>query len=200
MKLKLETQDAVTVLVVTEAVETSHIPILKAGLAKLFQTGKKTILLDFSQVAEKDFKDPSLFQQIAELRGWSQLSDAQVIVVSAIQNLGHAPSREAGIQLLSSPVGQLQALESKLQAEYKMLEAKKAALQQKVGASTTDDQKKLLAENSRLKKEIAQTEKLCRKFLKSRNKDPFQLPAMQVSQENLGKLVDSFLKTEGVLK
>src|SRR6185312_2949960 len=105
MKLKLENQAQATVLVVTETIEPSHLPILKAGLGKLVQAGKKAIVLDFSSVAEKDFKDPGLITQVQELKSWAETLGAKILVVSSIANLAHAPNREEALKLLNAPAG-----------------------------------------------------------------------------------------------
>jgi hypothetical protein len=201
MKLKLESQENVTILVVTESIEPTHVPVLKAGLTKLFQSGKKTILLDFTLVAESDFKDPTLFQQISDLRGWAAQSEAQVAVVSPIQKLGHAIARPEAMKIVTSQIAQLQSLEAKLQADLKSLEQKKADLEKKLGAAGQDaDLKKAQLQNSLLKKNIATAEKIARKFMKLRSKEQPKLPAQQATQESLIKLTDQFLKQEGILK
>jgi hypothetical protein len=202
MKLKMESQENVTVLVVTEAIEPSHLPILKAGLTKLIQSGKKAILLDFTSVGEKDFKEPSLLQQISELRGWAAAMDAQVAVISANPKLGHAAQRVEGVQLVTSQIAQLLALEARLQAQLRTLEQRKADLEKKLGAAgAADDLKKVQQQNSLLKKNITAAEKISRRYLKLRSKEQqAKLPAQQATQENLIKLMEQFLKQEGVLK
>lgn len=202
MKLKMESQENVTILVVTESIEPPHLPILKAGLTKLFQTGKKSILLDFTAVQDADIKDPSLPQQISELRNWGTTQAAQVAVVSANPKLGHVASRPEGIKLVSSMLAQLQGTEAKLQAELKVLEQRKADLEKKLGAAgAADDLKKVQLQNSLLKKNIASAEKLSKRYLKLRSKEQqAKLPAQQANSEYLTKLMDQFLLQEGILK
>lgn len=97
MKLKLDTADplnpSVTTLIVSESIEPSHVAVLKAGLTKLFQSGKKTILLDFTAVKPTELTTPTVSQDILALRVWAATSDAQVLVVSPIETLGHAKTR-----------------------------------------------------------------------------------------------------------
>src|SRR4051812_44267371 len=94
VKLKLETQQNATILVVSETMELAHLAVLKAGLSKLFQSGKKAVLLDFTSVT---LKDSSLPQQIFELRGFAHLSGAQVVVISPDPKIGHATNLQKGL-------------------------------------------------------------------------------------------------------
>jgi hypothetical protein len=93
MKLKLDTPDplnpAVTTLAVSEAIELANIAVLKAGLTRLFQSGKKAVLLDFTGVKPEELKSPALSQEIFGLRSWALGAQAQVLVISAIET----PSR-----------------------------------------------------------------------------------------------------------
>lgn len=224
MKLKLENQDTATILQVTDTIEASHLPILKAGLTKLFQAGKKAIVLDFTAVTEKDFKDPALIQQIADLRTWASTLGSQVAVVSTIAKLSHAPSRADALKLLATPPSAAQPAaaapaaapaapaaptsfanpaeeEASLAAQLKQLEVKKSELEKKLGGdAAAADLKKMQQLNSKLKKEIAQAEKIARRYLKLRTKEPVPAGPEKAAQDNLNKLVDSFLTQEGLLK
>jgi hypothetical protein len=205
MKLKLENQDQATILVVTEAIEASHLPILKAGLGKLFQAGKKAVILDFSAAREADFKEPGLMSQISELRAWAMSLGNQVAVVSALPKLGHAPTRSEALKLLApspatAPLAPAED-ETSLAAQLKQLELRKAELEKKIGGPATEaDLKKLQQRNSMLKKNIRQAEKIAAKYLKLRTKEPVAPPPGQASSDTLHKLVESFLTQEGVLK
>jgi hypothetical protein len=227
MKLKLENQETATILQVTDTIEASHLPILKAGLTKLFQAGKKTIVLDFTAVTEKDFKDPALIQQIADLRSWASPLGGQVAVVSTIARLSHAPSRADALKLFvatapvaaatpaqAAPIAAAPAApaapasfanpaeeEAHLTAQLKQLEAKKSELEKKLGGdAAAADLKKLQQLNSKLKKEIAHAEKIARRYLKLRTKEPIAVGPEKAAQDNLNKLVDSFLTQEGLVK
>jgi hypothetical protein len=213
MKLKLETSlpvanspagSEVTILVVTEGIESANLAILKAGLNKLIVSGKRNLLLDCGLLKESDIKDPGLFIQISNLRGWASTLEgqggAQVIVVSPLEKLGHARTREEGVALLSSAAAPLLALEAKLQNDIRVLQSRKADIEAKITqASAAGDPRALLRENSDFKKSIVETERLTQRFLKNRSKDPFQLPATDLLQEALDQLLGSALKKEGIL-
>ena len=199
---------------VTETIEASHLPILKAGLTKLIQAGKTKIVLDFTTITEKDFKDPALIPQVADLRTWASTLSAQVVVVSPIAKLAHAPTRAEALKLFATPQTATPApaatpdpganpaqQEAELTAQLKQLEAKKAELEKKLGGdAAAADLKKLQLLNSKLKKEITAAERIARKYLKYRTKEPVVAGPQQAAQNTLNQLVDSFLKQEGLLK
>jgi hypothetical protein len=205
MKLKLETQDPaqpnITTLVVSETIEPANIAVLKAGLSKLFQSGKKNILLDFTPVLPGQISAPSLHKEISDLRGWAVSSDAQLLVVSPIETVGHAKPREEALKLMSSSEGPLLDLEAKLQSDLKAAEQKKTELEQKLTqANAAGDPKLLMKENSDLKRSIAEAERLTYKFLKLRTQDPYALPSFQLAREALEEILTTVLKKEGVLE
>jgi len=194
--------EGITLLVVTEGIESSSLAILKAGLNKLVASGRRNILLDCTDLKESDIPDPALFSQISDLRGWAAALEggAQVLVISSIERMGHVRTREEGTALFNSGTAHLLALEAKLQNDIKVLQARKAELETKLTqASAAGDPKALLKQNSDLKKSIADTDRLTRRFLKNRSKDPFQVPATELLQENLDQLLNTALKKEGIL-
>jgi hypothetical protein len=204
MKLKLENPDplnpGLTTLIVTESIEPAHIAVLKAGLTKLFQSGKKTILLDFSAVQATGLTTPTISQEILALRVWASASDAQVLVVSPIETLGHAKTREDAIKIVNSSEGPLLALEAKLQAEFKAVSAKKAELEGKLAqANAAGDPKVLLRTKSDLTRAVNEAQRITARFLKNRSSDPFSLPAFQLANEALEEILVTVLKKEGVL-
>lgn len=199
MKLKLETQDSVTILVVTERIESSHIPILKAGMAKLIQSGKKAILLDFTAVTEKDFAEPALLQQVADLRAWGSEAQAQVVVASAISAVGHTANRADGLKLMASPSDSLLSQENALKAKCEVLEKQKAEMTAKLSAGESTELKKVQLEGSTLKRNIKHVEQISRSLLKLRKQPPVKTPALQMNQEKLAELLNSLLTQEGVI-
>jgi hypothetical protein len=205
MKLKLETQNnsslEVTVLVVTEKVELSHLAVLKAGLTKLIQSGKKNLLLDLAALQASDIAESSLPKLVLDLRTWAVGFGAQVLVISPIEALGHAKTREEGIKVLGSAEGPLLAMEAKLQAELKAAQEKKEMVSKKLTQTSNSGDPKLLQKtNSMLKRSISETEKLVEKFLKLRQSDPHSLPAFQLSREALEEVLTTALKKEGILQ
>lgn len=199
MKLKLETQDQITVLVVTDTIELAHIPVLKAGITKLFQSGKKTLLLDLTAVPEAQLKVEALRAQLAELRTWALTQDADVVVVSSVA--GNAKSRGEGVALLTSPLAKQQALETKLRVQIQQLETQKTKLTQALSLLGADaDLKKVRIRNSQLKKDILAMEKVAKKFFTRRNtKKARASEPLESGLQNLTTLLDDFLKKEGVL-
>jgi hypothetical protein len=141
-----------------------------------------------------------LFEQISELRLWAPQLGGQVVTVSTLPALGHVATRAEAVQLLNSPLAQLTALEAGLRARLKELEKKKAELTQLLSKSPASELKKMQNENSSLKKNLVQTEKTARVFLKQRTREPVKSPEAELRQKNLEALTDSFLQKEGLLK
>jgi hypothetical protein len=204
MKLKLDTPDSVnpslTTLIVSENIESSHIAVLKAGLTKLFQSGKKSILLDFTLVKPSELTVTNISQEILALRVWAAGFDAQVLVVSPLETLGHAKNREDAIKIIGSSEGPLLAHEAKLQAELQTALAKKKLLEQKLTeANANGDPKALLRTKSDLTRSVNEAQRITSRFLKNRSSDPYSLPAFQLAREALEEILVTVLKKEGVL-
>lgn len=204
MKLKLDTPDplnpSLTTLVVSEKIEPSHIAILKAGLTKLFQSGKKCILLDLTSVQPSELTTPSISQEILALRIWAATFDSQVLVVSPLETLGHAKTREDAIKIVNSSEGPLLALEAKLQAELKTATTRKNELERRLNsANAAGDPKALLRAKSNLEHSVNEAQRITARFLKNRSSDPYSLPAFQLAQEALDEILVTVLKKEGVL-
>jgi hypothetical protein len=204
MKLRLENQDplnpGLTILVVSEKIESSHLAVLKAGLTKLFQSGKKAVLLDLSSIQPADLTTSTVGQEILALRIWAASFDAQVLVISPLETLGHAKTREEAVKIINSSEGPLLALEAKLQAELKAAIAKKTALEQKLTqANSAGDPKILLRTKSDLTRSVNEAQRITSRFLKNRSSDPYSLPAFQLAREALEEILVTVLKKEGVL-
>ncbi len=204
MKLKLDNPDplnpGVTTLIVSESIEPTHVAVLKAGLSKLFQSGKKSILLDFTAVKPTELASPTIPQEILALRVWAASFDAQVLVVSPIETLGHAKTREDAMKIVNSSEGPMLAMEAKLQAELQMATAKKNELEKKLSqANAAGDPKLLLRRKSDLTHSVNEAQRITARFLKNRSSDPYSLPAFQLANEALEEILMTVLKKEGVL-
>ncbi len=198
MKLKLEAQNSVTILTVSEAVTPQDIAVLRAGVNKLIQGGKKSILLD--AIAVPNECAPAL-QEVAGFQNFVQDANAQLIVASPLQGVGHAPTRPEALQVLQSPLANLLSLEAKLQYQIKELEKQKSTIEQKLAAAPSGegDVKTLQKENSRIKALIKDLEKQIEKKLKSR-KEPWKPDELsQAKAETLRRTLTAVLEQEGVL-
>ncbi|MCM2323674.1 MAG: hypothetical protein NDJ90_10480 [Oligoflexia bacterium] len=198
MKLKLEVQNAIVILAVSESIAAQQIAVLKAGLNKLIQSGKKTILLDLS--------DPNLavapadVNALAELREWAVDNGAQLMIASAMTGLGDGPTREETLKLLTSPLGRLLLLEGRLRAQLKGLTQRKLELEQKLTSVSAEANSilTLRKENGELKKRIRDLEKQLRFRVEHRTR-PFETPGMDAKREAATRVLISVLEQEGIL-
>lgn len=198
MKLKLEAMEGVTILSVSDFIGTQHLPVLKAGLTKLFQSGKKTVLVDLCALGEEAFQPLEVTQDIAALRSWALENGGHLVIASPVPSLGDAASREQALQALSSPLGRLQALEARLQTQLRALEARKDEIEKRVTAmdQAGGDVRALRRENGELKARIADFERQIRSRLETRT-HPAESQAGKF--EIASRILVSVLEQEGVL-
>ncbi|MCM2277798.1 MAG: hypothetical protein NDJ89_06950 [Oligoflexia bacterium] len=198
MKLKLEVQDNVMILAVSESVTADQIAILRAGLGKLIQAGKKTLLLDLS--------DPNLavapaeVKEIAALRDWASELGAQLMIASPMTGLGDALTRPETLKLLTSPLGRLLMLEGRLRSQLKALEQHKIDLEKKLASvnSGPNSVNLLKKENSDLKARIVDLEKQIKFRLDHRTR-PYETPGMGAKNDLAHRILVSVLEQEGIL-
>jgi hypothetical protein len=197
LKLKLEIQEGVTILVVTEDVTNQHFAILKAGLLKLFQSGKKSILLDLIGVTQMT---PDVMREITVLQQLAPEMDGQLMIASLLGESGHAATREEAIRQMNTTLYGLLGTEARLQARLRRLERARADLSAKVGASGTMDAeiRGLKRENSDLKRIIRDLEAHVRTLVASRGEPPEGGPTIE-KVDSIKKTLTAVLEQEGVL-
>ncbi len=197
MKLKLEVQGGVTILCVTEDVEAQHATILKAGLTKLFQVGKKTVLLDLTasnKVSYETLRDLALFgQQAPDF-------DAQLAVACKEEGFGIAKTRAEAIRVMGTPMFVLMGNEARLHAQIRKLEFRKSEISARLGTTNAqaEDLKSLRKESSELKKLIGDLETQVEGLLKERL-TPMKKAAGNERLESIQKTLVAVLEQEGVL-
>lgn len=204
MKLRLEIQNQITILTVTEGMKQDQLPVLRAGLTKLFASGKKAIVLDLSDVDRTLAAQPEMYDAVDQLHGLAYESQARLIVISNNKKVAQAASRADAEKLaqsdnpLQSPLERLQSLEMNLQARIKSLEAKKVESEKKMSAleGTTVELKKLRKENSDLRKKINLLENSLEAYLKER---PAEFSAPKTKYDALKRTVIAVLEQEGLM-
>lgn len=151
MKLKLEQQDPVTILTVSEDVTFETIPVLKAGLSKLFKSGKEAILLDMSSVSLADLKPATVAAEIAALPGWANEEGFDLLIASRLPEISTISDRAKALEIFASPIADLLLEEASLQTTVKDLQRKKSALEDRLKSLKTDEAKikKLQAQKSK---------------------------------------------------
>ena len=196
MKLKLTTQGTHTILSVTENVTQQQIPVLKAGISKIFQAGKKTVLLDLTQT----LADPAIIREMSELQLWAMELGAQLVAVTALRDVGQAGSVAEGIQLLGSQMALLLANETKLKTQLSALEKQLVELDKKLNsvASNENALAKLKKENADLRNHVTELEKEVARRLRNRV-DIFESELIKNKMERLSGSVELILGQHQVL-
>lgn len=105
MKLKLETNGPITLLLVTESLQPADIAILKAGIGKLLGSGKTKLLIHLENIQSSV---PTGLNIIEELCGWanSQAPQNQVLC-SGTGETTHAETSSEALGYFSSPQAKL---------------------------------------------------------------------------------------------
>ena len=180
MKLKLDTTTEIITLFVTEDVSVQHGAILKAGLMKLIQSGKKKVVVDLTGVTKAE---PQALKLLLALP---------------------APLKAAGIELIvrgapatAAPAGGPLS-ESELEARRAQLESRRDQLRRQLDAASSGalDVKTLRKESSELRDRIAELEAQVRQLLKTR---PTAAVPIDPRTGPLLKFLDTILEQQGVL-
>jgi hypothetical protein len=199
VKLKLEMHNQVAVLTVSEGLTPKDGAILRAGLGKLIQSGKKVLLLDLVAVPIKDF-DAGLAADLASLQGWAQDSEAQLLIASPAAKIGNAATRAEALHILESPLASLLAVEARLKSRADKLARLKAETEKLLAAGDAQggDIRTVRQENGRLRKMNHAVEKRLEKLLATRKQD-FVNDANRAKADALERTLVFLLKADGVL-
>ena len=199
MKLKLETQDATTVLIVTGPVTADNIPVLKAGLLKFAQTGKTQVILDLTAVREREIESPAAIIELDLMSQWAAEHDFDLLVASLVQDLGDVPSAAHALAIYDSPAADLLIQECILKAEVRRLKSRKANLENKLESLKGEAVKirQLKKDNSHLEKTIDGLERQIFKLLEKRAEPP--LPPSAKTAE-LEKTLQPLLYQLGIVR
>lgn len=197
VKLKLESQEGVTILCVTEDVLTQHAAILKAGITKLFKSGKKVILLDMTGITSLD---EGVDKEILNIQAMAPELDSQLVVASPLDGLGQAPTRELVLKQMSTALFGLMATEAKLQVKLKRLEKQKLELNNKLNSLSSSDVslQTLRKENSDLKTRVRRLERQICKLMNSRV-EPKPFPMLDDRMDMVNKTLSNILGQDGVV-
>jgi hypothetical protein len=201
VKLKLEAQDYGMILSVTESISAQEIPVLRAGLGKIFQTQKNPVLLDLSQLPDAQLRNPQTLTQLLALKASSAAEDHELFVITPVERLGDAGTRDQGIALIRTPLARFIALESTLQLEVAELERQKGVLEKKLQAidSGAGSLRKLRKENSDLRKRLSFVEPQVRSLLTAR-REPLASDPMTARLKAVERTLGSVLESQGILQ
>lgn len=197
LKLKLENQDGISILIVTEDLKSAHIPVLKAGLSKLFQSGTKSIVLDLTALPSID---PLTARDLNSVVESSFENDGQLGVVTAASDIaGSNNNRAEAIATLKSPTAYLKLRETRLSGKKARLEKIKTDLSGKLSSSQGQgDIQSIRRENSQFRSMIKEIETELVHLVQARNTQKSQSAGSDYT-ENVHKTIQAVLETQGVL-
>ncbi len=197
MKLKLITQEKVTILSISEEILPAQTAILKAGVSKLFNSGTKTVILDLSEATKLE---PPILTEVYHLVQLAAQLKGRLIIVSPVVGSGHVSTREEAIKLVRLDLSSLLATQATLNSQLEKLHKKKTDLNAKVsGAKTSGSQmKKLRHENSWLKSRVHQLESQIRGLLTTRA-EVTATQAVVAKSDTVSKILMAVLEQEGIL-
>lgn len=198
MKLKLETKAEITVLAVTESIGPSDVAVLKAGLGKLFEGGKKVIVLDLTQISEALLTGEKTALDLAELPGWAVDADASLAIASSIPKIATAPSLEEALSLVKSPSIKLLAEEARLRARIQRYTEEKAELEKQFeSVKASGDLKTIQKEQSDLRRTQVLLERWLQSAIKT-NPKPYTSDLTSAQNKTLSGLIEDALKQQGI--
>ncbi len=196
MKLKLEAQNDITVLIASEDIALQHIPVLKAGITKLAQAGKLAIVLDLTGV---DSIPPSLIPELSSLTQWAKGVCSYFNMVSPVSELSPLSNREEAVKSIQTSPEFAKTLDETIKNKLKALQTEKSKLEQmisKLGAG--NDITALQKENSRLKKQIKHLEIQISHYLKARA-EPFESAPLKQSLDSVISVLETILEQKNIL-
>jgi hypothetical protein len=190
VKLKLEVQENIHILCITEDVLAQYAQMLKAGIIKLFRSGKKTILLDMVNATQVD---EAIIRELQVIANYAPEIDCQIVIASPITGFGHAPSRDLAIKMMTAPIFGLMSTEAKLQARIKKLEKSKTNLMERLAAlKDATEIFQLTKSNTDLRTAIKALERKVQRLLNARveAKPPMNLSErMSLVEKTLGSVL-----------
>lgn len=199
MKLKLETQDGIISLAVSEEVSAQDGAILMAGMNKIMAPGKKSVVLDLTQATKLD---PQVVALIPHLAILATEKDCQLAVAGRLPNgVAQATTREEAIGLLRSSLYLLSTLESRLKVRLQQLERKRDEVKARISMLKGPSSKDVRKESSGLKRLVRSLESQVDALLKSRRPSESASPPVALAGAKLaeiGKLLNETLRTDGL--
>lgn len=191
LKLKLEAQGETTVLSVMDLVSASDVQILKAGLNKLIRSGKKSIILDLSNLPETSFQPREVVQEISLLKSWASEIGGTLGIKSPLADFAEADESE---------LSKLLAQESRLKTQIDLLMKRRAEAEQKVSAVSSGgtDLRSLRQENSALESLIHDYEQKIRLLLPKKTTN-FEDSAVQSKSVELMNILLPHLQKDGLV-
>ena len=198
MKLRLDPKEKTPTLEITETISPNDVAVLRAGVRKLFKSGKKEVLLDLTQIAPPRLTSPEMILALKSLQLVAADEKAVLVVISPVVGVGTAPTRADALTLLNSPDSRLLNREAQLQASLDVLEATKAAAEAQLATLASETDALLTRRNhSALKQEILRLTSDIETWLN--NRPASSTPRPQDSGSVI-QTIQAILKKQGLLK
>jgi hypothetical protein len=205
LKLKLEANDKLKTLLVTESVSISDGLVIKAGIQKLF-TDKNTsrIVLDFS---EAQSLAPDLKPHLQSLCESAPMFDCTFLIAGSnplLEGLATGKiAKEALAHFQNRPTVEiLKERAQLLQTKIDRLKSIKAESEKKLTALSQDknDPKRILKTTSDLKRVLSKLEADLTQKMPLRKSEPLPNPDAAGTYDHIVTTISAVLEAEGVLK
>lgn len=205
MKLKMGTAREAVILSVMGTIESRDILVMRAGLKKLFESKKRSVLLDLSMIKESDFKHAGIIAEISILPKWAKENGAQLVIAGAVNGIEGIIPLDRGIKLLNSNLSKLLVKEAILQEEVTHLEGVKKEISKRITAvRQAEDMCEIQKMNSNLKKLIKTLEEETEQYLSKRKKpsDEKQTESKEdhIKENMVIEILKTVLEQEGIIK
>lgn len=199
MKLKLESEKTIAILSAAESVRERDVLVLRAGLQQMIKSGKRKIVLDLTFLPENSLAQ-AVALEIASFPGWALDQDARLMIASTQPGVGQATSRGRAVELATSKLGGLLALECKLKTTLSELQKKKSMLEGKLSAASPDlDVNALRRKNSDLKLLVRSLEEEVREMLTPPTQGIEPGPVEKERMQVLRATIDPILIGDGLM-
>jgi hypothetical protein len=165
MKIRMDTQGAVSVLIVNESVGAQEIDVLRAGVSKLLVQGKSPLILDLVTAELK----PDGKARLPELLSATSES-ALLLIASPDAEIAAAPTVSGCLELLASPAAKLLAEEGRLKTLISLARARKARAERQLSETEplAMEIRMLRRENGAIRATMLSMEEQVREQLKTR--------------------------------
>ncbi len=199
MKLRLDPKEKLPTLEVSETLSPADVAVLRAGLRKLFRSGKKEVLLDLTLIPAPSLSPLEMLLALKSLQLTASEETALLMIVSTVPELGGVASRPEALAVFNSPLSRLMNRQNQLQASIEVLEVEKKSAEEKLAALAPQQEDALQARrrNSEVKGRIKRLSAEIEEWLKTQ---PTKLAPRPSDPRGVMQTINSVLRSQGLLK
>ena len=203
LKLRLEsnsTNKDLTILAITGPITAENIPVLKAGLTKMAQSGKKQIILDMSEIKEKDCENAQVMSEIDQLSKWAKEENFDLLVATLISSVGDVPTRKQAVEVFSSELCPLLLQETLIKSELRRIKTEKLGYEERLQRLRSEEvkSKQFRKDTSDLSKYVKDLEDQIESLLEKRGTN--ESSTWRLRRDEIEKVAVPILLQKGLIK